>query len=198
MKRGGTGKANWGSENDDVTNATKGEADGEATEAAEPELDPEAEAAAAEAAAEKEREEKEMTLEEYQKVLKEKKEALTAAFNKENSSDRQVSEDDFAKMGKVVKAEETDYFSGPAKERKGKAKKASDANDAEPVLTGFKVASKDDAPRDSGKRSGGKGKDRPRREGTGKGGPAAFGGKGGRGYSAPNIGDASAFPTLGA
>mmetsp|Transcript_24356 Transcript_24356/g.29524 ORF Transcript_24356/g.29524 Transcript_24356/m.29524 type:complete len:341 (+) Transcript_24356:246-1268(+) len=200
VKRDGAGKANWGSEKDEINAAAEGAtADAEA----EPEeLDPEAEAAAAEAAAEKEREEKEMTLEEYQKVLAEKRSALQQSFNKENS-ERQVNDSAFAKMTLVAKSEEEEvYFVGEAKTKKTKSKKAADADeDAEKVVPNFSFARKEEyTPRDSGKGKGGKG-GRPRREnGGGKGGRGAsgYGGKGGRGYSAPNIGDSSAFPTLGA
>jgi len=202
VKRGGAGKANWGSEKDEIKAANKEDGDdanGEdkKSDEAEPEIDPEV-------LAEREREANEMTLPEYAKVLAEKKAALNS-FNKDTSSSRTVDKKEFSKLVLVEKSEETDFFSGPVKEKKGKKKTSGDNDEGETKFeTNFSYPKQEYTPRDSGKGGkGGKGgRGRKGRDGGGGGGGGGGDGGntrgyGGRGYSAPNITDDSAFPTLG-
>jgi plasminogen activator inhibitor 1 RNA-binding protein len=161
---------------------------------------------AAEDAAPAEPEAKEMSLEEYEALMAEKKAALNKA-----RAERKVDASEFDGLKAVVKPEEEELQVGGAKEKKVRAK---ERKVAETVATGFRVETNEPRAefggRGRGRGRGGAGRGEGRGAGRGAGGrgrgdyaPRAAP-AGGRGAPAPraaggaaiNVGDDSAFPAL--
>ena len=195
MKREGAGRANWGNMKDDViaTQETKENASADEIEKPAVQEDgnvPEGEKDNTETAAKEEKaEEKEMTLEEYEKIREEKRKALLALKTEERKvtidkelesmqllSVKKTNDEVFAKLGAEKESKKKES------EREEKAKKSLSIHEF------LKPA--------AGERSfGGRGR--------GRGGRSDGGGRGGGGsvYNAnappPAIGDNGQFPTLG-
>jgi plasminogen activator inhibitor 1 RNA-binding protein len=143
----------------------------------------------------------ELSLEEYEAQLAEKKAALNKA-----RAERKVDASEFEGLKAVVKPEEEELQVGASKEKKVRAK---ERKVAETVAVGFRVETNE--PRaeaggrgrgrgrggDRGGRSGGRGRDGGREGGRGAvRAPAPR--PAGRGPAAAiNVGDTSAFPALG-
>ncbi|XP_009776248.1 RGG repeats nuclear RNA binding protein A-like [Nicotiana tabacum] len=195
IKREGAGRGNWGTQADEVTqitdevanegeknlNVEKPSADGEAG-------DDKKENPAAEAE-DKEPENKEMTLEEYEKVLEEKRQALQALKTEE----RKVDIKEFESMQQLSKKSSDDIFIklGPKDKRRESAEKEEKAKKAVSINEFLKPA--------EGERyyaPGGRG-----RGGRGRGSRGYGGGYGGANTTsnveAPLIEDPGHFPTLG-
>ena len=192
-KRHGGGKGNWGAEGDEVKDLADKlviEDDGEA------------------AVEEEEEEEKQMSLEEYEALMAEKKAALNAA----KEAAFKVDDSQFAGMKTFEKVEE-DVDLSLNKNAKvigsNKAGKDKERKEISQILdVGFRVQSEEEKRAASGR--GGRGGDRrggDRRGGDRRGGDRRGGGapRGGRGGAAPrggrganiNVQDTEAFPSLG-
>ncbi|TMW87874.1 hypothetical protein EJD97_019371 [Solanum chilense] len=191
IKREGAGRGNWGTEADEVTQMT-----GEVADEGEKNLNVEKPSTEEEAGddkkenpaaevADKEPEDKEMTLEEYEKLLEEKRKALQALKTEERKVDTKV----FESMQQISKKSSDEIFVklGSKDKRKESAEKEEKAKKAVSINEFLKPA--------EGERyyaPGGRGRGR---------------GRGSRGYSeantmsnveaAPPIEDPGHFPTLG-
>ncbi|KAL5799011.1 hypothetical protein ACOSQ2_003831 [Xanthoceras sorbifolium] len=199
LKREGSGRGNWGSQNDEFSPVTEevkeseknlgdekpaGDGDAADVDKESPTKEPE----------EKESEDKEMTLEEYQKLLEEKKKALQAKTEErkvdvkefesmQQLSSKKVNDDVFIKLGSDKDKRKE------AAEKEEKAKKAVN-------ITEFLKPAEGERYYNPGGRGRGRG-------GGGGGGRGSRGGGFGGGSSmrnvpAPSIDDAGQFPTLGA
>ncbi|TXG62505.1 hypothetical protein EZV62_009499 [Acer yangbiense] len=196
LKREGSGRGNWGSQNDEFPQVTEevneseknlgdekpaGDRDAADVDKESPTKEPE----------EKEPEDKEMTLEEYQKVLEEKKKSLQALKTEE----RKVDVKEFESMQQISsKKANHDVFIklGSDKDKKKEAaEKEEKAKKAVPITEFLKPA--------EGERhynSGGRGRGRGGRSGS-KGGGYGVGNPM-KNVPAPSIEDPGQFPTLGA
>jgi len=188
-KRGGAGKANWGTPTDVLQEDKKETV--ENTE--EPTED---------AKEETEAPDTEMTLSEYEKNLMEKRNALLSSY----TANKRTVTVDKALQNNILKKKDEDSTFAASKIKEAKAKEAK-AKVKEIVESGFRIKV-DEAPRREDRPFGGKG-DRGKGEGRGKG---KGGGKGkgdstgtstnarrtgGPGFNA-NVMDESSFPSLGA
>lgn len=193
QKRGGAGKGNWGTETDAANAETEPKAENAAEEVPAG-VEAGAEVAAEEAAPVQE-EEKELSLEEYEQQLAEKKAALNktrevaavdmSAFKGMKTLEKKKEEDDTLGLELSNKKEKA--------AEKAKPKKESTAKTV--VETGFKVGIEESRPRGGRGGRGGRGSgDGPR--------PMSARGRGGRGAPrdaagpAIAINDNSAFPSL--
>jgi len=232
-KRHGAGRGNWGTEGAEGEGGGEGGGGGAPGEEGAPrrerrerrppvEEDPataaEREAAAAAAAAEAELEAKQMTLEQYEAAIKDKRAALNKAGGKGATVDASALEGlkPFEKVGveAAVGLSAGKDIAGTRKSGAGGAAPSALAAGTKPaVATGFRIASGEERPpRDSeGGGRGGRGGRGGGRDGGGRGGgrgrgdsagAAAAASRGGRTVTssgpAPAINDSSAFPTLGA
>lgn len=185
-KRHGQGRGNWGAEGDEVKDLEEklNIADEEGGEGDAP----------------AEEEEKQMSLEEYEAMLAEKRAALNTQREAAKIDDAQLSG-----LKAFEKPEEEDIF-GSVAGGKTKAVREKERKERETIDVGFRIQSADEV---RGGRSGGRGGDRrgggrggDRRGSRGGGGAGAArgnqrgGGRGGRGANI-NVNDTSAFPTLG-
>lgn len=198
-KRSGGGRGNWGAEDGsaelrDETIEPRAEEAAEKPAAAEGEEAPAEETEQQEPAVE---EPKEMTLEEYEAILAEKK----AELNKARQA-RSIDTSEFANLKMINKDEEEQENPlevSTSKEKKGP--RAKERKEVQTVEVGFKVVDNNAGERrgrgDRGGRGGrGRGFGGPR--GGGGGDRPYSGGRGGRGGSAAiNVEDTSAFPSLG-
>ena len=174
-KKGGNGKGNWGRE-DDVRTPQK-----ELTEEEQAALD----AAAEKAEEERKKEAAQKTLAEYLKSKEGADELAAKEGRKADAIDM--------KGLKVKEDEELDDLMGLASGKVSKGKKASTGRKGQAVQDlGFTTAAPAPAYEERGS-GGGRGGGRGGSRGGGRGG-----GRGGeRSGPAPNLGDSSAFPTLG-
>lgn len=194
LKREGSGRGNWGSQTDEFSQVTEevneseknlgdekpaGDGDAADVDKESPTKEPE----------EKEPEDKEMTLEEYQKVLEEKRKALQALKTEERKvdvkefesmqqlSNKKGNDDVFIKLGSDKDKRKE------AAEKEEKAKKAVNIHEFLKPAEGERYYN-------------------PGGRGRGRGGRGSRGGYGGgismRNVSAPAIEDPGQFPTLGA
>lgn len=195
LKREGSGRGNWGSQTDEFSQVTeevneseknvgdeKPAGDGDAVadvDKESPTKEPE----------EKEPEDKEMTLEEYQKVLEEKRKALQALKTEE----RKVDVKEFESMQQLSSKKDNDdvfiKLGSDKDKRKEAAEKEEKARKAVNITEFLKPA--------EGERYY-----NPGGRGRGRGGRGSRGGYGGgsstRNVPAPSIEDPGQFPTLGA
>ncbi|KAJ9556654.1 hypothetical protein OSB04_011268 [Centaurea solstitialis] len=199
FKREGAGRGNWGTQADDINQEIEeGVNEGEKTVASEK---PNAEEEAADGKKEnsanervEEPENKEMTLEEYQKVLEEKRKALEALKTEERKvevdkdlasmqqlSNKKTSDDIFVKLGS-----DKDKRKEIA-EREERAKKSLSINEFLKPAEGERYYTPGGRGRGRGPRGGGGGG----RFNQGGGGPSSYA------PEAPKIEDPSHFPTLG-
>jgi plasminogen activator inhibitor 1 RNA-binding protein len=149
----------------------------------------------------------EMSLEEYEAVLAEKKAALNKA-----RAERKVDASEFDGLKAVVKPEEEELQVGTSKEKKVRAK---ERKVAETVAVGFRVETNEPRAEAGGRGRGGRGGRGGDRGGRGGRGGPREGGRGAARESAPraprvapaggrgagpaaniNVGDDSAFPAL--
>ncbi|GAB4835033.1 hypothetical protein Ancab_033300 [Ancistrocladus abbreviatus] len=196
IKRDGAGRGNWGSPFDEISQETEeAVAVTEVNVAAEKQVGDEGNAEAKEETSvnkpeEKEPEEKQMTLEEYEKVLEEKRKALQALKTEERKVDV---DKEFESMQVVSKKKgDDDVFiklgydkdkRREVAEKEERAKKSLSINEFLKPAEG-----------DTYYRSGGRGRGRG---GRGRGGGFG-GGSAASNVSAPSIEDPGEFPSLGA
>ncbi|KAJ0051890.1 hypothetical protein Pint_00090 [Pistacia integerrima] len=194
IKREGSGRGNWGSQTDDISQVTE-----EVVNESEKNLGDEKPAGEEDVAdgnkdnpanetEQKEPEEKEMTLEEYEKVLEEKRKALLALKTKERKVDakefesmqplfnKKGNDDVFIKLGSEKDKRKE------AAEKEEKAKKSVSINEFLKPTEGERYYN-----------PGGRGRGRGRGSRGGYGGGSAM-----SSVSAPSIEDPGQFPTLGA
>ncbi|KAL5560500.1 hypothetical protein UlMin_036711 [Ulmus minor] len=193
IKRDGSGRGNWGTETDefapvteDVINETEKNLGGENPAGEEVAADGSKETPSNEPE-EKEPEEKEMTLEEYEKVLEEKRKALQALKTEE----RKVDAKEFSSMQQLSsKKGNDDIFIklGSDKDRKKEAAEKEERAKKSLSINEFLKPSE-------GERfytpPGGRGR------GRGRGSRGGYGGNYQGNVSAPSIEDPGQFPTLG-
>ncbi len=196
FKREGAGRGNWGTQTDEVAQATEDVVvEGEKTVTDKPLVEEEAADSIKEnpanEAEEKEAEDKEMTLEEYQKVLEEKRKALLALKTEERKveidkelasmqplSNKKSSDEVFVKLGS-----DKDKRKEIA-EKEERAKKSLSINEFLKPAEGERHY--------GGRGRGGRGR------GPRGGGGGGFNYGGGMSYAeAPSIEDPGQFPTLG-
>ncbi|CAN1195558.1 RGG repeats nuclear RNA binding protein B [Linum perenne] len=201
MKRGGSGSGNWGKHEDELVAIDENsQVENDANATAEKEQPIEGDAAdankdgAPKEEEEKEPEDKEMTLDEYEKVREEKRKALLSLKTAEQ---RKVDAKEFAAMQQLsCKKENDEIFAKLGAEKEKKREAAEREEKAKKVsINEFLKPAEGESYRGPGR--GGRG-------GRGRGGRGAGndrGGYGGGGYgrdvSAPSIEDPGQFPTLG-
>ena len=178
-KRGGAGKANWGAPGDEIKEEL--EKNEEAGEEGTPE----------------EEETKEITLEDYEKLLQEKKAAINAAAGKPTEADLSAFEG-LSVFEKKEEEENNPLSLTGAKGIKGK-QRAKALKEKETLIPNFKIEDKSYAPRERRQQGAGR---------TGGRGAERGNGRAGRGGERPNrrprdsipspLSDVAAFPTLGA
>ncbi|KNA14343.1 hypothetical protein SOVF_108270 isoform B [Spinacia oleracea] len=194
VKREGSGRGNWGAESEEVAPVNE-----EGVEQTEKNVNsenlPAVEDAAVgnkegqpEEAEEKEPEEKEMTLEEYEKLLEEKRKALLALKSEER---KVVVDKELESMQQLSNKKDDDSVFiklGSDKDKKKEALEKEKVKKSVSINEFLKPA--------EGERFGGRGRGRG---GRGSRGGEYGGGGGNRTYSAPApaIGDPGEFPTLG-
>ncbi|XP_031128032.1 RGG repeats nuclear RNA binding protein A-like [Ipomoea triloba] len=190
LKREGSGRANWGTETDELAvmtevnevektqNVEKPSREEEETEANKEPPSTEAE--------EKEPEDKEMTLEEYQKVLEEKRKALQA-LKPEERSERKVDASEFDSMQQISKKKNTDDIFIKLGSEKDKRKESLEKEEKAKKSVSINEFLK---PAEGERYYGGRGRGRGRGRGY-RGGDAM------NNMDAPSIEDPGQFPTLG-
>ncbi|KAK9749160.1 hypothetical protein RND81_02G106100 [Saponaria officinalis] len=197
FKREGAGRGNWGSQLDEVVPATE-----EVVEEAEKNVTAETPAgeeavdgvkdAQPEETEEKEPEEKEMTLEEYQKVLEEKRKALLALKTEE----RKVEVDkDLQSMQQLSNRKDEDSVFIKLGSDKDKKKEATEKERAKKSVSINEFLKPADGERYYSPGGRGRGRGRGQRGGGSSGGYS--GGPRMNNASAPIIEDQKQFPTLG-
>jgi plasminogen activator inhibitor 1 RNA-binding protein len=190
-KRHGGGRGNWGAEGDEskelaeklTLGADGEEADGSDAEAAAPE-------------------EKQLSLEEYEALMEEKR----AGLNVQREASFKVDKAQFQGM-KTFEKQEEDVGLSLNKNSKSigtnKAGRERERKERDVVVdVGFRVQSAEEAPARGGDR-GGRGRGGDRRGGRGggrssggRGGRTSSGGRGRGGNASINVGDTNAFPSL--
>ncbi|CAN8245740.1 unnamed protein product [Cochlearia groenlandica] len=200
LKREGGGRGNWGTTEDDIPPATeeavtevekspvveKQSGEEEATDAnKETHVDEQKE---------KEAEAKEMTLDEYEKILEEKKKALQATKTEERKVDTKVFETMQQLSNKKTTDEEIFIKLGSDKNnRKDAAEKEEKAKKSLSINEFLKPAEGESySPRGGYRGRGGRGGRGPRDGAVNGGGNQRYGGA-----AAPTIGDSAQFPSLG-
>lgn len=200
FKREGAGRGNWGTETDEIAQVTEevmneGEKNlGDEKPAAETDVAEGNKDSPTNEAEEKEPEDKEMTLEEYEKVLEEKRKALQALKTEERKVDTKAFE---TMQALSCKKDNTEIFAKLGAD-KDKRKEAYDKEEKAKKSVSINEFLKP-AEGESHYNSGGRGRGRGGR-GT-RGGGGGGGGFRGNSYSnvpAPSIEDPGHFPTLGA
>ncbi|CAN8267179.1 unnamed protein product [Cochlearia groenlandica] len=201
LKREGGGRGNWGTTEDDIPPATEeptnevekspvAEKEGGEDETADANKD-----TPTDEQVEKEPEVKEMTLEEYEKILEEKKKALQAPKVEERKVDTKVFESMQQLSNKKTTDEEIFVKLGSEKDkRKDAAEKEEKAKKSLSINEFLKPAEGESYnPRGGYRGRGGRGGRGQRGEGgNGGGGSQRYGGG-----PAPAIGDSAHFPSLG-
>ncbi|KAL2491232.1 Hyaluronan/mRNA binding family [Abeliophyllum distichum] len=192
IKREGSGRGNWGTQSDELSRVTDEVNEGEKNlnverPAGEEDVAEESTETPAKEVEEKESEDKEMTLEEYEKVLEEKRKALQALKTEERKVDVKVfesmqqlankksSDDIFIKLGSDK------YKRKELADKEERAKKSVSINEFLKPTEGERYYS-----------PGGRGRGRGRGRGSGGGY------SGSSQIQAPSIEDQGHFPTLGA
>lgn len=187
-KRGGAGKANWGAPGDEIKEAEleKNEEVGEEGTAEEEET-------------------KEITLEDYEKMLLEKKAAINAAAAQPTEADLSAFEG-LAVFEKKEEDENNPLSLTNARAMKGK-QRAKALKEKETLIPNFKIEDKSYTPREKRQPGAGRGTGRGAGRGAGRGNGRGAG-SAGRGGERPSrrprddvpspLNDVAAFPTLGA
>ncbi|KAG6677366.1 hypothetical protein I3842_14G022600 [Carya illinoinensis] len=192
VKREGGGRGNWGTQTDEivvteeVVNETEKDVVDEKPAGEEEAADSNKENPANETE-DKEPEDKEMTLEEYEKLLEEKRKALQTLKTEE----RKVDAKEFESMQQLSsKKDSTDIFIklGSDKDRRREAFEKEEKAKKSVSINEFLK------PAEGGRNYGPGGRGR----GRGSGSRGGFGGSATRNVAAPSIEDPSHFPTLGA
>jgi len=185
-KRHGAGRGNWGAEGDEIKEATE-KLNLEGGEEADADVPP------------PEEEEKQLTLEEYEALMAEKR----AGLNAQREAAFKVDDSQFKGMKTHEKVEE-DLGLTLNKNAKtvgaNKAGRERERKDKEVVVdVGFKIQSAEERGPARGGRNSRGGDRRNNRGGSGRGGRQSGAGRGGRGGrgAAINVEDTNAFPSLG-
>lgn len=202
VSKRGAGKGNWGSDAEAATNPEE-----QALKVEDPAAEPKAEAVEGDAAIEPaeptEEEIKELSLEEYETALLEKKKAMGWVSE---AKPKEVDMAQFADMKAYARQSPEEEMAGielsKKKEKAAKTEKAK-TDKTQPAATkltpSFTVAADDNTRYEERGGRGGRGGRGTGRGGRGRGdGPAPPRGGGGRSGPAPNVADESAFPNLGA
>ncbi|CAL1401684.1 unnamed protein product [Linum trigynum] len=201
IKREGSGRGNWGTASDDVApgteepvveneaNATaeKQPAEGEAADANK-------DSPANETEEKEPEEDKEMTLEEYEKVLEEKRKALLAL---KTSEERKVDAKEFESMQQLsCKKENVEIFAKLGSDKDKKKETAAEREERVKKAVSINEFLKP-AEGENPYRGGGRGRGRGRGDRGGRSSGGYGGGYNSRDVSAPSIEDPGQFPSLG-
>lgn len=191
MKREGAGRGNWGTQSDELAEVTEeivtdgGKALGDEKPAGEESGD--VKESPTNESEEKEPEEKEMTLEEYEKLLEEKRKALPA-FN--TTEERKVDAKVFESMQQLSKKKDNDeIFAKLGSDKKKEAAEKEERAKKSVSINEFLKPAEGERHYNSGGRGRGRG---------GRGSRGFGGGSAASNVAAPKIEDPSHFPTLGA
>ncbi|KAL1834764.1 hypothetical protein ACET3Z_004415 [Daucus carota] len=189
-KRDGAGRGNWGTPTDDIAPVNEDPVnDGEKNVEAEkePEQENTDDASKENPVTEPEvKEPEEMTLEEYEKVLEEKRKALLALKSEERKVDLDKDFESMQLLSSKKNEEEIFVKLGTDKDKRKEAEKEEKAKKALSINEFLKPA--------EGEKYYGPGRGR----GRGRGPRGGFGGNMGNNVRAPAIEDQGQFPTLGA
>ncbi|KAK7343227.1 hypothetical protein VNO77_11813 [Canavalia gladiata] len=195
FKREGSGRGNWGVQSDEFAPVTE-EVNETAKNLGDEKPSGEDDVAAdgnkespANEAEEKEPEDKEMTLEEYQKVLEEKRKALQALKTEERKVDTKV----FESMQQLSNKKDNDDIFIKLGSDKDKRKEALEKEEKSKKSVNINEFLKP-AEGENYYNPGGRGRGR----GRGRGARGGYGGYATANISAPSIEDPGQFPTLGA
>ncbi|XP_074303908.1 RGG repeats nuclear RNA binding protein A-like [Silene latifolia] len=199
IKRDGAGRGNWGTTNDDIVREVEEPiAENEVNVAAEKpageEENVDAEKETTVKKAEEDPEEKQYTLEEYEKILEEKRKALLSLSEQKKGEERKIDVKEFQSMQLVSKKKNDDEVFIKLDSEKDKKREAAEREEKSKKSVSINEFLKP-AEGETHYRSGGRGRGRGRGDRGGRHG-------GGGGYarnngSAPKIEDNSQFPALG-
>ncbi|KAJ0251241.1 RGG repeats nuclear RNA binding protein A [Hirschfeldia incana] len=198
FKREGAGRGNWGTPGEEVLVAETEEVAGAETEkpagdevAADAKKDNTADAEVEE---QKEPEDKEMTLDEYEKILEEKRKALQSQTTSERKVDTKVFES-MQQLSNKKKSNDEIFIKLGSDKDKRKDDKEEKAKKAVSINEFLKPAEGENYYQGGGR--GGRGRGRGGRESRDRGGVSGGGFDGYRSEAAPAIGDTAQFPSLG-
>ncbi|KAJ0236748.1 RGG repeats nuclear RNA binding protein A [Hirschfeldia incana] len=197
FKREGAGRGNWGTPGEEVLAVETEEVAGVETEkddGEKPAADDANKENTAEVEEQKEHEVKEMTLDEYEKILEEKRKALQSQTTSERKVDTKVFES-MQQLSNKKKSNDEIFIKLGSDKDKRKDEKEEKAKKAVSINEFLKPAQGENYYRGGGRGGRGRGGRESRDREGGRVSSGGFGGN--RGEAAPAIGDAAQFPSLG-